>query len=196
MATTLSNAPALEWVGSSDGTQPVVKVYAEGTDETFKKGDIVVFDASEDGLVIAAQGDGGVYGDASGDDEVADNVFNLGIVLQDASGTSGTLLDVLIPRSSDEFAAAICTTDNTTLAAPVVDDIGTHVDFIKFDSNNGSKTGVLRGTAGLWARILDLNRQDTVFRGGTVGGEPTYVAGDRVIVQFQVAALSGKGSIA
>ena len=196
MATTLSNCPALEWVGTPGTEGPVVRDYPEGTGETFKKGDLVVYDASEDGLVVAAQGDGGVYGD-TGNDEVADNVFNLGIAQKDASGTAGTLIPVLLPRQEDEFACAIFTTDNTTVAAPVGDDIGTLVDFIKGDSNNGSKTGVLRGTAGLWARIVDVSPQDRSFRGGGQGaGEPTYSAGDRVIVRFQSAALSGKGSIA
>jgi hypothetical protein len=77
-----------------------------------------------------------------------------------------------------------------------VDDIGSLVDFIKGDSNNGSKTGVLRGTAGLWARIVDISRQDSTFRGGSAGNEPTYSAGDRVIVQFQSAALTGGGTVA
>ena len=196
MATSLSNLPALEWVGRPGVEGPEVRDYAEGTSETFKKGDLVVYDVSEDGLVVAAQGDGGVYGD-TGNDEVADNVFNLGIALQDASGTAGTLISVLIPSQSDRFAAAIFSTDNTTVAAPVGDDIGTLVDFIKGDTNNGSKTGVLRGTAGLWAKIVDISAQDRSFRSGGVGAaEPTYSAGDRVIVEFQVAALSGKGSIA
>lgn len=196
MATTLSNIPALEWVGTPGVEGPIVRDYAEGTGETFKKGDLVVYDVSEDGLVIAAQGDGGVYGD-TGNDEVADNVFNLGIALKDATGTAGSLIPVLIPQSSDRFAAVIFATDNTTVTAPVGDDIGTLVDFIKADSNNGSKTGVLRGTAGLWARIVDVSPQDRSFRAGGVGAaEPTYSAGDRVIVQFQAAALTGKGSIA
>jgi len=196
MATSLSNIPALEWVGRPGNEGPRVVDYAEGTSETFKKGDLVVYDVSEDGLVIAAQGDGGVYGD-TGDDEVADNVFNLGIALKDATGTAGSLIPVLLPTAEDEFTCVVFTTDNTTVAAPVGDDIGTLVDFIKADSANGLKTGVLRGTAGLWAKVVDINPQDRSLRAGGVGAaEPTYSAGDRVIVRFQVAAITGKGSIA
>lgn len=196
MATSLSNIPALEWVGRPGNEGPRVVDYAEGTSETFKKGDLVVYDVSEDGLVVAAQGDGGVYGD-TGDDEVADNVFNLGIALKDATGTAGELIPVLLPTAEDEFTCVVFTTDKTTVAAPVGDDIGTLVDFIKADSANGLKTGVLRGTAGLWAKVVDINPQDRSLRAGGVGAaEPTYSAGDRVIVRFQVAAITGKGSIA
>lgn len=192
MATSLSNAPTLEWAGASDGTQPVVKDYAEGTSETFNKGDLVVYDASEDGVVIAAQGDGGVFGDTD-DDESADNTIHLGIALKDATGTSGSLIPVLLPRPQDFFAAVVYTTDNTTIAAPVIDDIGKLVDFIRGDSNNNTAVGILRGTGGSWARVVDLNRQDTQFRGGTIGGEPTYSAGDRVLVRFQEDALAASG---
>lgn len=195
MATTLSNIPALEWVGTP-GTSPLVRDYAEGTGEVFKKGDLVVYDVSEDGVVLAASGDGGVYGD-TGNDEVADNVFNLGIALRDATGTAGSTIPVLLPTADDVFAAVVFSVDNTTVVAPVGDDIGTLVDFIKADSGNGLKTGVLRGTAGLWAKIVDVSPQDRSLRGGGFGAsEPTYSAGDRVIVRFQSAALSGKGSIA
>lgn len=195
MATSLSNCPALEWVGPPGASGPDIVLYAEGTGETFKKGDLVIQDLSENGIVIMTQGDGGVYGDAD-NDEVATVVTNIGIALQDASGTAGTKIAVLKPRSQDRFACAIFATDNTTVTAPVVDDIGSLVDFIKGDSNNGSKTGVLRGTAGLWARIVDISPQDRTHRSGEYGSEPTYSAGDRVIVQFQSAALTGGGTVA
>ena len=195
MATSLANLPALEWVGPPGVEGPDVVDYPEGTSETFKKGDLVLFDLSEDGLVVMTQGDGGVYGDGD-NDEVATVVTNIGIALQDASGTAGTLIPVLKPRQMDRFACAIFATDNTTVTAPVVDDVGSLVDFIKGDSNNGSKTGVLRGTAGLWAKVVDISAQDRSHRGGIPGSEPTYSAGDRVIVQFQVAALTAGGTVA
>ena len=193
MATSIANTPALEWVGVPGVEGPDVREYAEGTSETFKKGDLVIFDRSEDGLVIVAQGDGGVYGD-SDNNEVANDTDFIGIALKDASGTSGTRIPVLIPRASDRFAAAIFATDNTTVSAPVVDDIGTTVDFIKGDSNNGSKTGVLRGTAGIWAIVEDICPQDRTLRAGEVGAEATYSNGDRVIVRFLPSALGQTGS--
>lgn len=193
MATSLSNAPTLEWVGDPQ-VGPYIVTYPEGTSETFKKGDLVIFDRSEDGLVVVAQGDGGVYGD-SDNNEVADDTNFLGIALADASGTAQTEIAVLIPRPDDVFSAAICLTDNTTLTAPVVDDIGTTVDLIKFDSNNGSKTGVLRGTSGITAVIVDINPQDRMLRGQGLGtAEPTYSAGDRVLFRFLPSALGQAGS--
>ncbi len=193
MATSLANASRLEWVGASDNSVPVVVDYAEGTSETFKRGDLVIYDRSEDGVVVVTQGDGGVYGDTN-NDEVANNVNCLGVAQRDASGTAGTLIPVLLPRPNvDRFAAIVFDTDNTTVTAPVTDDIGTLVDFIKGDANNNSATGVLRGTAGLWAKIVDISRQDTQFRGGTVGGDPTYSAGDRVVVVLQ-SGVSSDGS--
>lgn len=195
MATSLSNIAALEWVGPAN-LQPLIVDYAEGTGETFKKGDLVVYDLSENGVVIMTQGDGGVYGDAD-NDEVATLIDNIGIAQRDATGTAGSLIPVIKPRPFvDLFAATIFATDNTTVTAPVVDDIGSSVDFIKGDSNNGSKTGVLRGTAGVWAQVVDISRQDSTFRGGSVGNEPTYSNGDRVIVTFQYNILAKDGQIA
>lgn len=196
MATSIANAHPLEWAGSSDGTQPVVKLYREGSSETFAKGDLVIFDQSESGLVVVAQGDGGVYGD-SDNDESADTTNFLGIALKAASGTAGTLIDVLIPRPQDYFAATLFATDNTTVVAPDEDNIGQILDLIKGDSNNNSATGVLEentGGGGTWVKVVDLDRQGTTFRGGTIGGEPTYAVGDRVIVRFQESALDGTGA--
>jgi hypothetical protein len=193
MATAITNARTLEWVDSSDGTQPVVKIYAEGTSETFNAGDLVIYDASEDGVVEIAQGDGGVFGDST-DDEVADVSAFLGIALTAATGTSGSQIEVLIPRPQDIFAAVMFATDFTTMSAPVIDDIGTLVDFIKADTANNFTVGVLRGTnAGLFAKVIDICRQDTELRGGAVGNEPTYSAGDRVLVKFQSSILDAAG---
>ena len=194
MATSLANASPLEWAGASDGTQPIVRLYSEGTSETFVKGDLVIYDASENGIVQVTQGDGGVYGD-SDDDEVANGTAHLGIAMEDASGTAGTLLSVLLPRPQDFFSAVLFSTDNTTIAAPDTDNIGTSVDFIKGDTNNNAVTGVLEGTtAGIWANIVGISEQDVLFRGGTPGqGMETMSAGDRVIVRFQPSALSAEG---
>jgi len=198
MATALSNAPTIAWANSGDGTQPHIAQYPEGTSETFKKGDFVVFGQSENGLVIAPEGDGGVIGDST-HDEVADTFSLLGIALQDASGTAGTLISVLIPRATDRFSCVLYSTDNTTIVAPDIDNIGNAVDFIRGDTNNNFAVGVLEAnlTSGGWAKIVDICHQDTTFRGGTVGATlPTYSAGDRVLVQFLPAALSYTGTVA
>lgn len=198
MATAISNASSLEWHGASDGSQPVIRLYPEGTSETFKKGDLVVFDQSENGLVVVPQGDGGVYGDTgTADDEVADVYTMLGIALEDASGTAGTLLQVLIPRPNDFFTCVLFSTDNTTIVAPDIDNIGNAVDLIKGDSNNNLVTGVLENNTGTWGQIVDINPQDTSARGGTIGATlPTYSAGDRVVFRFFPSALSATGAIA
>lgn len=196
MATSIANAAPLEWVSSGDGTPPVVKDYAEGTSETFARGDLVIFDQSENGIVIKTQGDGGVYGD-TGNDEVADVTSFLGIALKAATGTAGSLIPVLLPRPQDEFAAVLFSTDNTTLVAPDVDNIGQIVDLIKGDSNNNSATGVLEplgGNGELWAKIYDIVRQDRVKAAAGPGTEGTYAIGDRVIIRFQPSALGQIGT--
>lgn len=172
----------LRWVGNEKGTPAHIETYAEGTSETFKAGDLVIYDQSENGIVGLTATSG-----------VPDTVAFLGIALQDASGTAATAIDVLIPNSDDIFSAILCSAIDTTVA-PDHDNIGELDSLVKNTSTLDSVYGVLEGGTNDWVKIIKLDPQDQARQGiDPWAATQTGTAGDRVYFKFLTSALDGAG---
>lgn len=182
MATSVSTAQPIKWVGNANGSPGRFVTKAEGTSETFAKGDLVVYDISENGVVGLTASNG-----------VPDAVEFLGIAQEAASGTAGTPIEIQIPRHDDLFTATLCSGEDT-LVAPDQDNVGQLGGLIKMDSNNNSVYAVDEGTA-THVKIEGINGQDLTRLGGSPGDAttPTMAAGDRVVFRFLAAALDGDG---
>ena len=170
----------LKWVKNVYGGGAFYQDYPEGDSETYKKGAILVYDESEDGVVEVARTAG-----------VPDLQHILGIAQEDASGVSDQIQDLQIPRPGDVFEAALLS-DQDTLVAPTLDNIGDRVGIIKM-STSASTAGTEYGAATNatnWAKIINVHPADVERRGG-VG---SLVAGDRVLIQFLNTVLEADGS--
>lgn len=172
----------LTWVKNSRGTPALVRTFPEGASETFKKGALLHYDESEDGVVEVARAAG-----------VPSAATLLGIALEDATGTTGTDMDVLIPSADDIFIAAVAS-DQDTVAAPVIDGIGDGVGLIKLSTTGGAGTEYVVDTAqSNWGRVIGFYGPDQEKRGGI---NATFSAGDRVLFQFLSSVVNGDGSVA
>ena len=181
MATALSNLQPLRWVHNSRGVPARVETYPEGTSETFKTGDLVTFDLSEDGLVSLPMTSGVPTSDRF-----------LGIAMTDASGTAGTAIDVLIPQPDDVFSAAIASAVDTAIA-PLPDHRGALYAVILMDSSNNSVYAVYT-TGTEWVKVFGYDRQDAARRGIDPWGQSwTGTAGDRVYFSFLTSCLDAIG---
>jgi hypothetical protein len=158
----------------------MVRTYAEGASETFKKGNPVIYDDSEDGVVA--------IGHSSG---VPSAQTMLGIALQDATGTTGSDIDVLIVQPADVFSASLAS-DETTLVAPAADGVeGELFGIIKLAAGAGgdaTEWAVDTGNTN-WVRVIDYDYRDI----GRRGGKANLVAGDRVLFQFLGAIIDSAG---
>lgn len=174
----------IEWV-KGPGKDPQIREYPEGTSETFKKGALVIFDRSEDGVVEVTRTAG-----------VPDNQNFLGIALKDATGTAGKVIPVLIPRAGDVFKASLASDQNTDVA-PAGDDRGQLYGILKRASGTPSGSYVLDNATTTWVKVLDVDPEDVAKRGGDLVSAtlPTMTAGqDSLLFQFQEAVLDNIGS--
>lgn len=171
----------LTWVKNGSGTPAHVITLPEGASETFKKGALLHYDESENGVVEVARASG-----------VPSAQTMIGIALEDATGTTGTDIDVLIPRIDDIFVAALAS-DQDTVSAPDIDVIGDAVGLIKLSSTGGAGTEYVVDSGNTnWGRIIGLYGPDVEKRGGLTA---TYSAGDRVLFQFLSSVLTSDGSV-
>jgi hypothetical protein len=170
----------LKWVKNVyGGGSAIPQEYDEGTSETFPKAAPVVHDASEDGIV-----------EVPGTAGVPTTAAMLGLALEAASGTAGTVRDVEVPRPGDIYECSLAS-DQDTMVAPTVDHIGDLVGIIKLSTTGGAGTEYVADTGNTdWAKIIALHPQDIARRGGV----SSLVAGDRVLIQFLGAVLDAAGS--
>ena len=175
----------IEWVKNDGGTGPCIREYPEGTSETFKKGAIVIFDRSEDGVVEV--------GLAAG---VPSDQNFLGIALKDATGTAGKVIPVLIPRSGDVFKASVASAAATAVA-PVADDRGQLYGIVKRSTGTPAGQYVVYTGDTLWIKVIDINPEDILKRGGDLvaAAIPTMTSDeDGLIFRFQEAVIDNAGS--
>jgi len=173
----------LRWVGNENGTPAHVVTYAEGTSESFIKGDLVIYDRSENGIVSLTATSG-----------VPDSVAFIGIALEDASGTAATPIDVLIPNSDDIFSAILCSAQNTPVA-PDHDNIGQLYSLVKQSGSLDNVYAVLEGGTDDWVKVTRLDPQDQARQGiDPWAATQTGSSGDRVYFKFLTAALDGSGT--
>ena len=167
-------ASTIEWYSSANGAPTRIVRVPEGTSQSFNKGDLLIYDISDDGVVILP--------DTSG---VPDAQDLYGIALQDASGTDGTEIDVLIPQAGDIFAASLASAESTEVA-PVRSAV------------TGQPYGLIQLTTGEyvvdngntnWVKVLGLHPQDVAVR----QSKTTLNAGDRVLFKFLEAVLDNAG---
>lgn len=177
-----STKQTLTWVKNSRGTPALVRTFPEGASETFKKGALLHYDESENGVVEVARTAG-----------VPDAATLLGIALEDATGTSGTDIDVLIPGVDDVFVVAVAS-DADTPEAPTIDMIGDLVGIVKLSTTGGAGTEyVANSAATTFAKVIGFYGPDQEKRGGI---NATFSAGDRVLIQFISSVVSSDGSVA
>lgn len=182
MATALSNIRPLSWVGSRSGAPFNVKVKPEGTSETFSAGHLVIMDKSENGIVALTAASG-----------VPSAQAFYGIALDDASGTAGTQLDILVPTPDDLFVASLASAEDT-FVAPDVDNVGGAYGLILMDSSNSTVYAVDEGNTN-WVIVEEIYGPDITKRSGSVSGSyPTMSAGDRVVFRFLNSVLDTAGS--
>ena len=168
----------LEWVSSSTGKYRV-RTYPEGDSATFKRGALVIYDDSEDGVNEVAV-TAGVPGAQT----------FIGVALQDASGTSDTDIDVLIPTDDDVFSAPLAS-DQDTLVAPAADGVyGELFGLIKLSATGGTGTEWVVDTGNTnWVKVVDYDPRDVARRAGIAN----LAAGDRVLFRFLGAVIDSAG---
>ncbi|MGH9425478.1 MAG: hypothetical protein ACRD2L_04125 [Terriglobia bacterium] len=174
-------AVAIEWVKNEGGAGPRIRDYPEGTSETFKKGALVIYDRSEDGVVEVAVSSG-----------VPSDANFLGIALKAATGIAGNRIPVLIPRSGDTFKASVAS-DQTTGVAPIGDHRGQLFGIIKLSADSKF---VLDSATTSHVKIIDINPEDVTKRGLELNGALAsgFTAGeDSLLFQFQEAVLDNAG---
>ena len=163
------------------GSGMLVREYPEGASETYKKGSILVYDLSENGVAETAVSSG-----------VPAAQDFLGLALEDASGVTAQVQDVQIPRPGDIFSCSLAS-DQDTLVIPTLDHIGTLVGLILLSSTGGRGDEYVADTGNTnWAKIVDIDPQDLARRGGLVA---SLAAGDRVLIQFLGAILDADGQV-
>lgn len=178
MATTKQT---LTWVKNSSGRPAHIRQLPEGTSETYKKGALLMWDVSEVGVVEGARTAG-----------VPDADSGYGIALEDASGTSGDLQDVLIPQEGDIFMASLASDQDTIIAPVAATHIGLGVGLVKLSTTGGAGTEYVVNTADDDSgQIVDIYGPDVEKRGGRAA---TFTAGDRVLFTFSAGFFSNRGA--
>lgn len=181
-----SSLLAIAWVKNESGKPPLIREYLEGTSEAFVKGDLVIMDRSEDGLVALANTAG-----------VPTNRTFIGIALDDATNvTSGFKgIPVLLPQGSDVFSAAVAS-DQDTAVTPTADDRGKAFGLIKTTSTYDAKLPFVIDNGNTnWIKIIDVHPQDVQRLGGQFPDSlPTLDATTRLLFQFLSSVLVVDGS--
>ena len=158
----------IKWVKRVGGGQPEVVNYPEAASQTFKEGQPVVFDTSEEAIKLASVG----------------TTALLGIAMADASGTTGTLIPVLRPSLYDWFTATISASGANLAAAHDRDQIGVVYDWIaSTETGQTAKITVDEDAAGGsdWCIVQDVYID---------AKEPLATAGGRVYFSFHHTALT------
>lgn len=145
----------IEWVSGAGGstTPGPIYSYPEIASQTFKKGHPVVFDESSEGIVACSFG----------------TQTALGIALQDASGTTGGMVDVLVFEAGQVFSATISTSGANASAAHDKDNIGVQMALIASSETGCTDKIVLdeANTTDPWATpILQDPRDADATSGG------------------------------
>ena len=171
----------IEWVRNdhSPSAGPMIRTYPEGDTETFKRGAFVIYDDSEDGIVEVTRSSG-----------VPSAATMLGIALEDATGTSDTDIDVLIPTDGDVFSAVLAS-DQDTLVAPAADGVyGELFSIVKLSTTGGAGTeyAVYTGATD-WVKVIDYDPRDIARRGAIA----SLVAGDRVLFRILGSVIDAAG---
>jgi hypothetical protein len=158
----------IEWQSRLGGGVPGVRSFDEGTSETFNKGAPVIYDVSEDGIVEAT----------------AAATDMLGIALEDASGTAGTELDVLVPTDNDIFSATISATGANSTA-------------VHASNRLGRPFGLLKSTESGETTKWTVNASDTtnvrVVVTGLDSRDTEATSGGRVLFRF-ISTVFNDGS--
>lgn len=175
-----SSLLTINWVKNANGTPPLIRDYVEGTSEAFVKGDLVIYDQSENG-VVALAGTSGVP---------TARTF-LGIAMADANNvTSGfATIPVLLPQGSDVFSAAVASDENTAVT-PTIDDIGQAYGLIKTTSTYDSNLPFVLDNANTnWVKVIDVHPQDNQRLGGEGPTIATLESTTRLLFQFLSSIL-------
>jgi len=146
----------LRWLKNQTGTRNVVE-YAEGTAQTFKKGDFVVFDRSDDALKASVDTDTVVTG----------------VALKDATGTAGELIPVLLLSADDLFVATMSDAGANTTAIHSSAKIGDAYSWIKStETSQITKTVAdIADTTNEWLIMIELDSRDAE---STAGGRGVF----------------------
>ena len=159
----------IKWVKRRGGGVPEVLILPEGSSQTFKEGQPLVYDTSLEGVKLASVG----------------TIAFKGIALADASGTNLADMPVLIPTSADVFTATIADTG--------VNVAGTHdnkvVDLLMgwLASTESGQTAKITldfdNLTNHWVKI------DSVY---VDANEPINTAGGRCYFSFLQAAIDSE----
>ena len=172
----------IEWVYNEGGVGPLIREYPERTSESFLRGALVIYDRGEDGVVEVARTSG-----------VPNDQNFLGIALRAATGTAGSVIPVLIPRSGDVFKASKASAEGTDVA-PETDDRGQLYGIIKRTTGHY----VVDSALTTHVKVIDINPEDLAKRGldpFVVQATTAFVAGnDGLIFRFQEAVLDNAGT--
>lgn len=147
----------LTWCRNSNGSPQFVRKFPEAASQTFKAGQILVWDTSDEAVKLAT----------------VTTVAAIGIALEDASGTTGNEVHVQLIRRGDIYSVSVCN-DGAT------DDSDTAFIGIAYGWKASTQTGETakicldtNNTTNDWLTVLDLDPRDP---DGTTDG--------RVLVEF------------
>jgi hypothetical protein len=142
----------VKWVKNNNGTPARIQTYPEAATQTFKRGDFVVWDTSDEKLKAA----------------VDTTVAAIGIADQDASGTTSTLIHVLVPQPGDIFSATISSAGANGTAHHDLKTVGKNYSWLKStESGETTKTTIdIADTSNAWVTIVDLDPRDAAATSG------------------------------
>lgn len=159
----------INWVKRLGGGVPEVVNMPEASSQTFKAGQIVVHDTSEEGVKLASVG----------------TVAMAGIALADASGTTGADVPVLVPTTADVFTATISTAGANAAAAHDQDNVNRLLGWLASTESGQTAKITINESNGTnhWVKTTELY---------TDGNEPAGTAGGRIYFRFIAAALDSE----
>lgn len=157
----------IEWAGKLGGDRSgpgVIHLPEAGTPGSYKKGDPVIFDLSDDGVKLASVG----------------TVNATGIAARNQVGTAQQLVPVIIPTPQDLFVATISASGANSAAAHNQDNLADAYGWIRStESGQTAKQTVdFDNTSNAWILPLKLYEAD-----------PEGTAGGRVVFRFIMTAF-------
>ena len=173
----------VEWVRNEHASPKTIRTYAEEASQTFKKGAAVVLDSTSKEVEELATTAG-----------VPNSVILLGFALEDATGTAGSEIDVLIPQPGDVFTAAVLTDQDTTVAPDYDTDVAENYALIKMSATagDGEEWGLERaaGEASPFVEVIGLDPRDATRRGVDPNAVASALnAGDRLLFKVLATVL-------
>ena len=172
----------IKWVKNVYGGGAHYQAYPEGDSETYKKGALVIYDLSEDGIVEVTRSSGAVSA-----------ATMLGVAVEDATGTSDTTQDILIPRPGDIFEASLASSQ-TAVVAPDLDNTGQTYGIVKLNSTGGEGVEYVVNegeTSTVLVKVIAVHPVDVERRGFPA---TALTAGDRVLFQFLASVIDSDGN--